>query len=138
MAPYVSYKLDEDAFARYDALLAAQGVTVFPKSRDTFEILDDPERSIITTHGVVQHEGSECRFDLRRGWDGASFALYVVDERDTEARLAIMDAVERAFPQPERPIETSPFFANYGCLLCLAFIVLACVFAVIEVYNLFR
>jgi hypothetical protein len=157
MAPDVTYVLDEDAFTRYEALLAAHGIRVFPKTRETFESLDNPERSIITINGVLQHEGRDFRFTIRsagtclipqRPSPGPSFHLYVVDQKDSEARLAIMDAVERAFPQPKRDlqpthqpkrrIEPRTLVTNFGCLFFVAFIVLICILAVIGVHSLFR
>ena len=147
MAPDVTYELSEDAFARYDSLLAAQGISVLPKSRDNFEVLDEPRESFCSIHGLVRHEDKEYRFTLRRDSSGFYFDLYAF-EHGRVASVAVIAAVERAFPQPERgilrqrqperPIEPGTFFTNYGCIFIIAFLVLVCVFAVIGVCSLFR
>ena len=147
MAPDVTYVLTEDRYARYESLLAEQGVTVLPKSRETLEVLETPSESMFSVHGLVSHEGREFRFTIQRDQFGHHFYLYPFEDGVAGGK-AVMDAVERAFPQPKRGVlqqprpkrkwDTSRIFNTAGCLGIILFIAAVCFFAAVGIRHLFR
>jgi hypothetical protein len=146
MSPYFHFTLTEDAYNRYESILAEQGISVEPKSRDTFELLDGSP-PMISVHGCLRHEGDEFPFTIKKHSNEYSLTVEAF-QNDRAHGERLMAALERAFPQPERGILQRPrpergwaggrIIMTAGCVGCLTFIIAVGYFAVVGIRSLLR
>jgi hypothetical protein len=146
MNPYFHYTLTEDAYNRYESLLAEQSITVHPLSRSTFQLLDGSPPTV-SVSGSLRHEGKDFTFTLEDRHNGHQLKVCHFEHGNAHAER-IMKALERAFPQPERGIlrqpkperswEFGPIVAPIACLGCLSLIAVTCFFAVVGIRSWLR
>jgi len=147
MPPDVDFKLSEEAFRNYEALLAGQGIVARPQVRDTVEDLNEHKVSFFSISGILQFEGREFRYNVQQDQFGYRLDVHAFDH-GREPGKAIVTAIEKVFPQSERGILTHPLpkeaetrqFRVVATLGCLGFIMLfgaLCFFAVIGLRSFF-
>jgi len=146
MPPDVDFKLSEEAFRNYEALLAEQGIVACPKARDTVEDLNEHKISFFSISGMLQFEGREFRYNVQQDQSGYRLDVHAFDHGRDPGK-AIVAAIERVFPQPKRGILTQPRpkeetskFRVFTTLGCLGFIILfgaLCFFAAIGLRSFF-
>src|SRR5262249_52047725 len=146
MSPHFYYTLTEDACSRYDSILAAQGIRFEAKSRNTFELLDG-SLPTICIHGCLCHEDKEFPFTIQKSANGHHLKVEPLQHGQAHAER-FMEALERAFPQPERGIlhrpkpergwELGPVIVSVACLGCLTLVAATCFFAVVGIRSWLR
>ena len=146
MPPDVDFKLSEEAFRNYEALLAEQGIVARPTARDTVEDLKEHKISFFSISGMLQFEGREFRYNVQQDQFGYRLDVHAFDHGRDPGK-AIVAAIEKVFPQSERGILTQPRpkeetskFRVFTTLGCLGFIILfgaLCFFAAIGLRSFF-
>jgi hypothetical protein len=144
MSPDVDFVLTEDGHKAHATLLAQQGIKVCPKSRETVEDLENGGISHVCTSGLLLH--NDCEFVYHLYQDTESIRLTVdafVHNRSTGE--ALVAAIGRVFPQPERGFPQSPrperkldndrIVTTLGCVIALACFIALCVFVVLGIRS---
>ncbi len=148
MSPDIGLNLTEQAFKSFEALLAAQGIKVCPKSKSSTEDLVRGGILHEEFTGILLHEN--CEFIYRLSCDSPKYLLTIeAFAHGNKKGESLGAAVERAFPQserdrmkavpqsPNRRFDKARIIGTLGCLGVLAFVLAVIYFAFVGFWKTF-
>jgi hypothetical protein len=140
----IHLELTEDAYRGFEEQLAPLGISVRDTGRSTVEDFERDCVDMVMVSGVITYRG--CDFHFHRQKDRKGCHLWIlVGDQEADDLCALVDVLEKTFPQPPqrfipapRPWTVGRVLQILGCSLALAVFGAVCLLSTLGLWTLLQ